>query len=75
MFVPVKISKNSPPHTDVRIRQEITKLGHIVLPHPPYSPDLASSDFHFFGPQKNAIRGKQIIEDIRTWLRGRPEMA
>ena len=26
-----------------------------MLPHPPYSPDLAPSDFHLFGAVKDAI--------------------
>jgi hypothetical protein len=26
-----------------------------VVPHPPYSPDLAPSDFHLFGALKDAI--------------------
>jgi hypothetical protein len=28
------------------------KLKWNVLPHPPYSPDLAPSDYHLFGPMK-----------------------
>ena len=30
------------------------------LPHPPYSPDLAPSDFHVFGPLKEAMGGKSF---------------
>jgi hypothetical protein len=46
-----------------------------VLPHPPYSPDLAPSDFHLFGPLKDALRGtrfeddESVIRAVRTWLR------
>ena len=39
------------------------KLGWTVLPHLPYSPDLAPSDFHFFGALKDAIRGKRFESD------------
>jgi len=34
-----------------------------VLPHPAYSPDLATSDFHLFGPLKEAVGGKRYRVD------------
>ena len=46
-----------------------------MLPHPPYSPDLALSVFHLFGPLKDALRGtrfeddESVIRAVRTWLR------
>jgi hypothetical protein len=30
----------------------VKKFGFGLVEHPPYSPDLASSDFHLFGPVK-----------------------
>ena len=30
-----------------------TNLGYEVLPHPPYSPDLLSTDYHFFKHWEN----------------------
>jgi histone-lysine N-methyltransferase SETMAR len=33
----------------------MTKFGWTVIPHPPYSPDLAPSDFHLFGALKYAV--------------------
>jgi histone-lysine N-methyltransferase SETMAR len=38
-------------------------MGWTVLPHPPYSPDLAPSDFHLFGPLKDALRGRRFADD------------
>ena len=52
------------PHTSLRTRQELTNLQLTVLPHPPYSTDLAPSDFHLFGPMKDALLGKP------TWMMG-----
>ena len=51
--------------------------SHVLteLPHPPYSPYLAPSDFHLFGPLKDVVRGtrfendESVIRAVRTWLR------
>jgi len=40
---------NARPHTSLKTVEHIVKLGWTVVPHPPYSPDLAPSDFHLFG--------------------------
>ena len=48
---------------------------HNILPHPPYSPHLAPSDFRLLGPLKDALRGitfednESVIRAVRTWLR------
>jgi hypothetical protein len=34
-----------------------------VLPHPAHSPDLAPSDYHLFGPVKDALRGRHFADD------------
>jgi hypothetical protein len=34
-----------------------------VLPHLPYSPDLAPSGFHLFYPLKDALRGRRFADD------------
>jgi hypothetical protein len=45
-----------------------------VLPHPPYSPNLAPSDFHIFGALKDVIHGKrfgsdgEVVEEVKQWL-------
>jgi histone-lysine N-methyltransferase SETMAR len=54
---------NARPHTSLRTREDITKLQWTVLSHPPYSPDLAPSDYHLFGHLKDAIRGKRFEDD------------
>lgn len=66
---------NAPPHKSFKTQQAIRELGISVLPHPPYSPDLAPSDFYLFGPLKNALRGHKfqsdeaVIESVETWLK------
>jgi len=45
-----------------------------VLPHPPYSPDLAPSDFHLFPKLKEHLMGQRFSCDeevksaVRKWV-------
>jgi histone-lysine N-methyltransferase SETMAR len=70
--------KNARSHTSLHTREAITKLQWTVLHHPPYSPDLASSDYHLFSPLKDSIPGKkfvdneEVISEVKRWLRQRP---
>ena len=63
-------------HTACTTVATITDLHFECLPHPPYPPDLAPSDFHMFGPLKKAMRGKKFPFDeevrhgVHEWLRG-----
>jgi len=38
-------------------------MGWALLPHPPYSPDLAPSDFHLFGRLKESLAGLKFKDD------------
>jgi len=46
-------------------------MGWEVLPHPPYSPDMALSDYHLFGVVKNQVRGQhyKTNEVLQTAVR------
>ncbi len=48
---------NALAHTAALTVQHLTNLGWTALPHPAYSPDLASSDFWFFPHLKKGLRG------------------
>ena len=39
---------NATPHTSLTTRQKLLRLGWEVMLHPPYSPDLAPSDYYLF---------------------------
>jgi len=45
------------PHTSLKT---VEHLGWTVVPHPPYSPDLAPSDFHLIGTMKDGLRGQHF---------------
>jgi histone-lysine N-methyltransferase SETMAR len=48
---------NARPHTAHRTRSHLKSLKWMVLEHPPYSPDLAPSDYALFGKIKKPLRG------------------
>jgi hypothetical protein len=70
---------NARPHTARATVATITDLHFDTLPHPPYSPDLTPSDYHMFGPLKEAMGGKKFRFDeevhqvVHDWLRTRPQ--
>jgi len=51
---------NARPHTNLNTVEHIVNFGWTVVPHPLYSPDLAHSDFHLFGPMKDGLHGLQF---------------
>lgn len=55
------LQDNAPCHTSNVAQTEILKVGFSLLRHPPYSPDLAPSDFYLFGHLKRHLRG-QVFE-------------
>ncbi|CAF1449534.1 unnamed protein product [Rotaria magnacalcarata] len=51
---------NARPHASKVTRQKLEKLEWEVLPHPPYSPDLAPSDYHPFRSLRNHLVKKTL---------------
>ncbi|KDR06784.1 hypothetical protein L798_04043, partial [Zootermopsis nevadensis] len=49
---------NAPAHTALKVRQFLASNTMAVIPHPPYSSDLAPCDFFLF--RKMKIQGKEI---------------
>jgi len=66
---------NARSHTAHATAAAIAAKGWTVLLHPAYSPDLAPSDFHIFGPLKDYLRGQKFEDDdsvqtaTRAWFR------
>ena len=61
---------NARPHTSLVTRQKRRKLGWEVLLHPPYSPDLAPSDYHLFLSMANELGSRKLAtrEYCENWL-------
>lgn len=51
---------NAPAHTSRVAKEKIQDLGYELLPHPPYSPDLAPCDFFLFPKLKSWLAGKKF---------------
>jgi len=58
---------NAPAHTALSFREFLVKKNIPVLPHPPYSPDLAPCDFYLFRKLKLKLKGHHFgtMENIQ----------
>ena len=54
---------NAPIHKAARSMATIRENGFEIIEHPPYSPDLAPSDYFLFGNLKNYLRGTSYGSD------------
>jgi transposase len=61
---------NARPHTANMTKATIQELDWEILLHPPFSPDLAPSDYHIFRSLSNNLLGVSFYNDaeIRNWL-------
>jgi hypothetical protein len=60
---------NARPHTAVRTRALLEHFNWGLFDHPPYSPDLAPSDYHLFTYQKNWF-GSQRFNNNEELMEG-----
>jgi len=69
---------NAPAHQALATQKKLAYLGFQCLDHPPYSPDLAPSDYHLFPGLKKQLKGYHFSSDMKviaaaeTWLDGQP---
>jgi histone-lysine N-methyltransferase SETMAR len=61
-------------HPSLTTQEKLAYVGFQCLYHPPYSPDLAPSDYHLFPGLKNKLKGRHFSSDAdviaaaETWL-------
>ena len=53
---------NARPHVSKVTQAKLEELGWDTVPHPPYSPDLAPSDYHLFRPLKAFLARKSFVD-------------
>ncbi|RUS70334.1 hypothetical protein EGW08_021903 [Elysia chlorotica] len=60
---------NARPHTSRQTQCALQQLELPTIPHPPYSPDLAPSDFFLFPLLKEHLKGNHHETDAEVWCR------
>ena len=55
---------NAPVNNSILVTDYLTKMGIKTVPQPPYSPDLAPSDFWLF-PKLTGCRRYETIEEMK----------
>lgn len=63
---------NAPSHNALSIRKFLAEVSMTVVPHPPYSPDLAPNDFFLFPKLKSTLKGARF-DDIEAIQRSTAE--
>jgi len=67
---------NALAHRALATQKKLAYLGLQCVDHPPYSPDLAPSDYHLFPVLKKQLKGRlfssdaEVIAAAETWLDG-----
>jgi histone-lysine N-methyltransferase SETMAR len=62
-------------HTPTCTQALLEHFNWELFDHPPYSPDLALSNYHLFTYLKNLLRSQcfnsneELMEGVKTWLR------
>ena len=70
------LHESAPAHRALVTQKILAYLGFQYLDHPPYSPDLAPSDYHLFPELKKQLKGRhfssdaEVIAAAETWLDG-----
>ena len=69
---------NAPAHQALATQKKLSYLGFQCFDHPPYSLDLAPSDYHLFLGLKKQLKHRHFLSDTEviaaaeTWLDGQP---
>ena len=59
---------NARPHVAKVVKTYLETLKWEVLPHPPYSPDVAPSNYHLFLAHGLADQHFRSYEEVKNWI-------
>lgn len=57
---------NARPHTAKATKSELQGYGWLILAHPPYSPDIAPSDYHLFSHLQRHLDGRKFRDETEV---------
>ena len=69
---------NAPAHRALAAQKKLAYLGFHCVDYPPYSPDMAPSDYHLFPGLRKQLKCRhfssdaEVIAAAETWLDGQP---
>jgi transposase len=69
----VLLHDNARPHTAARTNALIKRFNWEIFDHPPYSPDLAPSDYHLFSKMvwlatQRFHSNEELMHGVNNWL-------
>ena len=70
---------NAPGHKSMKTMVKLNKLSFALLPHPPYSPDLAPRDYRLFADLKKMLQGnrfgsnEEVIAETEAYFENKDE--
>ena len=64
------LARQCPGYRALATQKKLAYLGFQCLDHPPYSPDLAPSDYHLFSRMIKQLKGRHFSSDV-SFLSGR----
>ncbi|KAG5308588.1 MOS1T transposase, partial [Pseudoatta argentina] len=66
----ILLHDNARPHVAKPVKTYLETLKWDVLPHPPYSPDIAPSDFHLFRSMAHGLADRRFhsYEEAQKWI-------
>ncbi|KAG5308583.1 MOS1T transposase, partial [Pseudoatta argentina] len=66
----ILLHDNARPHVAKPVKTYLETLKWEVLPHPPYSPDIAPSDFHLFHSMAHGLADRRFhsYEEAQKWI-------
>lgn len=66
----VFLHDNARPYASLKTYTHLLRFGWDILPHPPYSPDIAPSDYHLFRALQNNLNEKtfKTLDDVKKHL-------
>lgn len=66
----ILLHDNARPHVAKTVKEKLLQLGWEILPHAPYSPDIAPSNYHLFRSMQHALVDThfQNLDQVKKWI-------